>query len=133
MLIEQNTLHLTKMSNSSSASARLLSPVEWVVRRVLAILCTGFLASCALPPAPPPAPMEISGVLRDIDLDGRFFRLENADNQRVRTVYWDDSTTFSRRGHEFSSREARSMKGGTIAVLAVPMGDKMIANVVDES
>ena len=102
---------------------------------IAALLVAAFavvgLAGCALPPAPAKQPLEISGTVSNIDVDGRFFYLEN-EGQRARTVYWDDSTRFSSGGREFAPGDADRMLGESVAVLAVPMGGKMVANSCSE-
>ena len=105
--------------------------------RALSTLRTGFLAvltgcivGCALPPASPSKAMEISGVLARVDVTGQFFNLENPGGRGGRLVYWDDSTTFLMQGQKVAPGKVSSVLGENIAVLAVPIGGKYVANVV---
>ena len=91
-----------------------------------------FSVGCALPPASARQAQEISGTVSNVDVDGRFFHLEN-EGQRPRTIYRDDSTRFfSSGGREFAPSKAERMLGESVAVLAVPMGGIMIANSCNE-
>ncbi len=90
-----------------------------------------FSTGCALPPPPPRQALEISGTVSGIDVEDRFFYLES-DGERPRVVYWDDMTRFSSGGREIAPSHAGRMLGESVAVLAVPMGGKMVANSCNE-
>ncbi len=88
------------------------------------------LASCALPQTPTPRPLEISGVLSGVDPGERSFSLASPDRDRHRAVFWDDSTRFVMEGVEVEPSKVGAVLGESVAVLAVPIGGRMVANTV---